>query len=442
MNAADLNDALRMAGRDRLGDGETPLLVLSRIEETLQTLPDRGTMRRLAWRRRAGLLAASVILLALALTLAMPALPGIAEGLSRLPVIGAAFGGKDKAISITDQGIKLTIIKVHYDGLILSVDYRIQSKNPIDWQTGTSSLVVKTDGVEIVNMSDVRSFDPYGVGKLTSDNVYEGKLLFPMTSYRPPDFELELAFRKLSGAFGNWGMKLPVKMDRTIRTVEPDKRTSQVYNDRGMLQIDTVQFTPLSTRVKFSYLFSDDSDKKKFLATIQMKDDRGRVLRVFSPIGVTDGQSLQLLSVYAGAIPKDSRQLIIQAVYVDSDYWKNNDSEIRTTMTEVPTKEHPLKLPQGEAGHIEINNVTYKADRTIVSYRTVGSNPGGQLGFDVFDEDGNYLPWMPEVEELPSLGVRTRTLGPLPKGEPLTFLTRPVVPYLYPGLETVIDIPR
>lgn len=441
MNAADLNDALRLAGRDRREDAQTPLPVLARIEETLQSLPSRGTMRRLAWRRRAGLLAASFILFTLALTLFMPLLPGIAEGLSRLPVIGAAFGGKDKAISVTDHGIKLTIRKVQYDGLILVVDYRIHAKNPIDWQTGTSSFVMKADGLEIVNMSDVLSYYPYGIGALTSANDYEGKFILPMASYRPPEFELELSFRKLTGAFGIWNFKLPVKMDRTIRTVEPDDRASQVYNDEGLLQIGSVQFSPLSTRLKSSYQFSEEAVQKKYLATIQLKDDKGRILRLFTPIGVSDGQSLQL-PVYAEAVPKDARQLIIQAVYIDPNYQKNNNAEIRTVMTETPTKAHPLKLPQGEAGYIEISDVTYKANRTIISYRTVGSNPNGQLNFGVFDQDGVYQPWMPEVEEPPGLGARTRTLGPLEKGEPLTFVTRPVEPFLYPGLEKIIDIPR
>lgn len=439
MNAADMNDMLRVAGQERRSGTEAPPLVLSRIEETLQSLPDRRSMQRLARRRRFGYVAASLILIVLALTVAAPRMPWVADGLNRLPVVGTALGGEGKAMSVTDQGIKLTIERVKYDGLILAVDYRIRSQHPIDWQTGTSSLVMRADGMEIISMRDANTFSPIGAGKLTKPNTYEGTLLVPMTSYRPPEFNLDISFTKLAGAFGAWSFKLPVKMDRTASTLDANKR---VYNSEGVLEIGDMTFTPLSTRVKFKYTFSSaQTSRPKYLAVLQFMDDKDRILRMFAPIGASAGEAAEY-PVYAQAVPKDARRLTIKVAYIDPNYWKNHDQEIRTVMTETPTEAHPLKLPQGEAGYIEISDVQYLADRTVIRYRTVGSNPGDQLNFGVFDEHGVYQPWMPQIEEMPGLAERTRTLGPLDPGAPLTFVTQPAVPFLYPGLETVVDIPR
>ncbi|MEK0314327.1 DUF4179 domain-containing protein [Cohnella sp. 56] len=438
MNAADMNDMLRLAGQERRAGAEAPPLVLSRIEETLQSLPDRRGMQRLARRRRFGYVAASLVLIVLALTMAAR-LPWVADGLNRLSVVGAALRGEGKAMSVTDHGIKLTIEQVKYDGLILAVDYRIRSQHPIDWQTGTSSLVMRADGMEIISMRDANTFFPIGTGKLTKPNIYEGTLLVPMTSYRPPEFKLDISFTKLTGAFGAWSFKLPVKMDRTASTLDSNKR---VYNSEGLLEIGDMTFTPLSTRFKFKYTFSSgQTSPSKYLAILQLVDDKDRILRMFAPISTSGGEAAEY-PVYAQAVPKDARQLTIKVAYIDPNYWKNHDREIRTVMTEAPTKAHPLKLPQGEAGYIEISDVRYLADRTVIRYRTVGSNPGDQLNFGVLDEKGVYLPWMPQIEEMPGLAERTRTLGPLDPGAPLTFVTQPTVPFLYPGLETVVDIPR
>jgi hypothetical protein len=141
---------------------------------------------------------------------------------------------------------------------------------------------------------------------------------------------------------------------------------------------------------------------------------------------------------YMDLVPatNEAESLFIRPFYDDP---RNNkqvelEDQFHTPLMTQPTVEDPLILPLGEAGELQITEIEYLADKTVV--HTKQPNPSG-AGFAIQDEMGDLIPIL-------TLGMGGVTeFKPFPPDAEVTFLTRPTFPATYiPGLEARVDLPR
>lgn len=436
MNAADMDGLLRAAGPERAPD-EAPPYVLARIEETLQTLPDRRGMRALARRRRLGFATAAIVLATLVLMLSAPRVPQLAESLGRLPATGAAFFHPNNWSQTTARGIVVTIGKVEYDGYMLAAEYRIVAERPADWDEQTMSLALNADGAEILKLTDV----PLSTANAlhAEDDVYEGRLEGALPEAYPQSFNLRVAFAQIAGRTGDWTFDIPVK--KIPGATSP--QSVLVTNDWGTLQIIRVTTTPLTTRIDYRILPSESAQSKETTGSpmLQVADDRGNVLsfdRKQMSGHVDENGAYDSLIVPA---PPAGAKRLKFSVAIQDRQAADADMPIYTNIDAPPAAGAPVKLQQGEAGYVEIREIRYFADRTEVDYRIVGSNPERQFIFFLLDAGGKERERLPYSIDKPGLDVQTRIFEPVKAGLPLTFQTRDTLALApVPGLATEIEL--
>lgn len=430
-----------------------PSYVAQRIEETLHALPNREEVRRRVITRRWAYFAASLAVLGVSLgSFAMFSTPEMKSELKRLPVLASLFAKNEGKLgqSVTDQGITFTIRKVVYDGAVFSIGYSLQSdeemsETALDFKMMVDDLPI--DLIEHNKSPDVENL--YLNNRKIDSRNYEGVIQTKLNRYRPATFKLQLDVTHIGNKSGKWSFALPVTWTRLLdkaasetKTIEPSLHKS---NDVLSIKLNQLILDPIRTELKIHYLLKDES--QNMAVAYELADDTGYIYGTAGIYGHYSGQSTEgEVRTFFGGVSSKARYLVFRPYYYNhNDALKYANQEyIRTPMNRLPTAEEPLILPQGDAGRLLITGIEYLDYRTIVHYRTEGSNPSDQsYHFSILDDDGNMLSRIAGGQSEHPIGEGTAEFKPLKPDSAITFLTQPVVPLTYiPELETRIDLPQ
>ncbi|MBB6672357.1 hypothetical protein [Cohnella nanjingensis] len=451
MSSIEIEDALRSWKREEAI--EIPFIVANRIEETLQTLPTRTMLRRQARVRQTTMTAAvSLGILGIA-WLGLVSSGGAPVNLrSLLPSVGAASPAPSATAtaqlpSVKNQGIEFQVTKVDYDGLYLAIHYLIrmgQSGEESEVREGSYPVSKSAKNLPTIDAgilvngvrpsSDQPATLTYPIEEVKGNEegqVYEGTIHAALFDYRPPSFELSLQVSRVGNKKGNWQLNMPVEMLRNSYT---DLNIKEISSN-GILHITGIAANELTTNLRYS-LSPKVEDNAPFADHIELVDDKGKWL----PIYFDEGKVLR-----TAPLPAGTKYITVKVNQVDmeSDSAKAQLYLFKTPLNEKPTQERPLKLPQGDAGYTLITGIEYQKERTVVNYRTVGSNPLQQSAWNLIGEEGIALQALEPYDMTVDLQERTAVYPAISSDEKLTFVTRKTVALTYlPELETRIDIPQ
>ncbi|TJY41514.1 DUF4179 domain-containing protein [Cohnella pontilimi] len=445
MSSVNMDQMLRENAPQRIS--AIPPVVLERIERTLSGLPDRAVMRRRHKIRRWAYAVASMVVLGSAVAgFASFSTPEMQSQMRSLPVIGSLVPLPDSPYerSVKDQGIEFTIKDIIYDGFGLSIEYSLSSDHAIDGRDLEYEL--KVNGLPI--QMAVHDKDGSGAVQVGSRKInfghYEGVLETTLYNYRPASFNLSLEVTKIGIQTGKWSFAIPIEKTSKITVMEPDvSRTNSLFS----MKIEKVSLSPVSTQVNLNYAVIDKS--KSVQIGYFLVGDTGDVIDYdffgfWDPNGV--GADSGRYTSHLSPVPAGSRYLTIRPLYFVADGTPSYSSGVtaRETMNRLPTQDDPIILPQGKAGRLLVTSVQYFPDRTVVRFRTEGSNPVQQSQmFWVEDEHGNH----PKFVHLSKLNLNNKEqmmeFEPFPASGKLVFVTRPIVPLTFtPDMEMRINLPQ
>jgi hypothetical protein len=112
----------------------------------------------------------------------------------------------------------------------------------------------------------------------------------------------------------------------------------------------------------------------------------------------------------------------------------SHEEYIHTALIAQPTQDKPLELPLGEAGNIQITQIDYLSDKTVVHYQY------NIDGFGIEDENGRLLKVLSWGDG--GYGENVAQFEAVEPGTKLTFFTRAYHPVTYlPELELRVNLP-
>ncbi|RKP54170.1 DUF4179 domain-containing protein [Cohnella endophytica] len=456
MNYGEMESMLRRKG-DEGANSPLPGIVNDRIEMTLNRLPKREEMERRSKRIRIfNVAAASLLVMVLAIAgtslfssegigafgkpsnSADPGVRSSAWGTSFVEALHSDRSSPVREVSVTDQGITLTVSDVVYDGNMLRFRYTLRSAEDFDASGVKTSLWI--DGLTIGSTDEAsNSYSTYRFEKRKiKAGEYEGAVAHALTDYRPSTFDLTFMVKHIGEKDGEWRIDSRVEKTNDIVNVDTD---IQKKSEIGSISLDRISLSPVSTQLRYRFNL-----EKKYLGEhvgfgVELSDDQGNIY------GTDSGYYSLTSNTVSGdvwpsyfAVMEGAKQLVLKPFfrnYLTSDV---ANKQFRTTLTSQPTEDDPLILPQGEAGNLLITSIEYMKDKTVIHFDPEGANPFEQSTFGIEDEKGNIIraEWSEE-----SIINHTVSIGPISRDEKLMFLTRPIAKLEYlPELEMSVDLPQ
>ncbi|WP_219641217.1 DUF4179 domain-containing protein [Cohnella sp. CFH 77786] len=444
MSFIDLEGALRRQAAVR--SGEIPANVARRIEETLRALPDRNVLRKKATIRKWTCTAAAVCMLGggLFVSAALSG-PSVKSEIRKVPVVGSLIPAdpSETGQSVTDHGITFTIRDVLYDGRALYIDYEIESDRDMDGYA--LNLDLKMDGVSVGRVFHDKTGNRSSVsvtGQTASPRRSSGIIKAYLSAYRPGAFRMELAISRIGKENGKWSLTRDVNMTSRMTVIESGKKVASGLFD---LELDQFSLSPVSSEISYK-ISAKDSKAEKLMVGFQVVGDRGEVFAIESVmIGNGFPWSNETQKNIFGPVSEGTRYLTIRPFYHIYSKSEPNYGEVtRVEMKKIPSEEEPIVLSQGEAGKLYVTKVEYFQDRTIVRYRTEGTNPLQQSQlFWAERENGSRFETINQT--LPNLNGKENILeiGPVSADAKLYFATRPSVPLTFlPDMQIRVDLPQ
>ncbi|MUT68005.1 DUF4179 domain-containing protein [Paenibacillus sp. NEAU-GSW1] len=381
-----------------------PDAIRLRIDETLLSLnPQKGRSKRSRSITAKGLVAAAALFLLLASTSLFS--PIMAQALSDAPIIGSVFQAiGDAGIRLSDekglvtklneaaedQGIEMTITEVLYDGIRLSIGYRIRTED--DLRPGEVELRI--------NGKEPSSYSSSGNWYQTEDG-YSGILTYDANDKWPKRFNLTIHLKSMdnftrvkegSGVGvikGSWKFKLPVrklKEGLTVRTFDEDPPSTSFGEKQ--IAVTGVILTPAVTAISLN-LTAPDGDSP-FDSRYFVYDDQGRQLESFGSSSTSEAYKegeAHTTKVWVHAAPLQSVPKYLTLKPYNAGY---GSSPATLSKTPVIRNQLPVTIQQGEAGTITVTEIEVLSDKTKVYYYVEGSDPYRQAySLMLEDSDGN-----------------------------------------------------
>ncbi len=395
----------------------TPSIITSRIDETLDRLPEKNTRKK--YRRYPLLIAVIGFVLLLGLSAISPTL---SNAMKEIPVIGSVFQavgnlglqdvseqGLTEQIheSAKDNGVTITIHEVLYDGAELSIGYVVEAEHDL---TSIYDIQLFADNERIYSGGG-------GRGEQMNENQLAEIRNFTVREDLPEEFTLRIQINSLSGVVngewqelkGNWHFTFPVvKLQEGVVSYDFDEKPSKSHQNETMI-VNRATFTPAMAVIYLNFIEPYDQVPRAEVdfhinRGFQVIDDRGMILE---SVGQSSSGSLNQLQntferEYQIKLAPLSRipKFVTIRTYTESLYFDQQGDHGETVTSTAErldpydtadlSSELPIVLNQGAAGDLTITKIERSDELIVLHYEVSGeNNPHRQANtIMIEDEDG------------------------------------------------------
>ena len=337
-----------------------------------------------------GALIAVVLLLGI-----LSAFPASAEQLRKIPVVGKIFdgnifsfvgdsgmiAGQDGGLSsllgaeASDKGVTIKLDEVMYDGARLTISYQVDSVKPDYLMFLSVDTAIKING-ELIHGATYEAKP-----RLLNESQAVGVMTIDLGEQELPDsFELELQIGEVSGVNpddegkwnqveGEWSFKLPVVNSALGDSIYKPLDEGYTAAAKGkLLQLTGYWLTPATTKLSFNYV--GDIDWLGF----QLMDDRGMVIETLDTSFRTDNDGNTAGTVRFAPLAEGTKQIYVTPYRLLVNRENYLSIEERKITTEL-TNQFPITLSQGAIGEVDVKDVQFMPDKTLIYYEVKGKAP-------------------------------------------------------------------
>jgi hypothetical protein len=225
--------------------------------------------------------------------------PAFATILQKLPVIGFIYNNfqsdiglkkaketgmtEDYQKSVESNNIELTITETYFDGVNLSVGYKLKNNSDEEWQlppkigAGATHFLLLKGGNHEFEINGSRVYggfsDEYEV---IGPNEYEGILNFyPHEFPEGNNFTLGLSYTEIMGVNGEWVFDIPVSKKKVEELEHSFLPNQKVNGLGGEITIKSVTFTPTGTELKTETIMEKGRGKDILFSIKELGADNG-----------------------------------------------------------------------------------------------------------------------------------------------------------------------
>ncbi|WP_337103214.1 DUF4179 domain-containing protein [Paenibacillus sp. YIM B09110] len=362
-----------------------PEVVSSRVDQTLLSVKKR---KRVSRKAAIGVTAAAASLALLVGSSFVS--PTIAKALTNTPLIGSVFemigdaglqlsGQKGLATKLNqaaeDQGIRMTVTEVLYDGIRLAIGYTVEADH----------FVSSLDADMLINGEPIETLLSSSSSSKIGHNQYTGYMDYEADGTLPDQFKLTLKLNSIQQysnetgwqtTKGSWKFQLPVsKLTEGISVHSFEELPPSATSGETTLSVKKVTMTPAVTAINVELDGKETAEELGFF----IYDDKGRQLQSFGYRGdnLQSDDKNRYKSEYRirfapiEAIPD---YFIIQPYNLDTSGKQLERSQI----TFNPLQQLPITLSQGDIGSITVTQIEFQPDKTVLHYKVEGSDPFAQ----------------------------------------------------------------
>ncbi|WP_235822729.1 DUF4179 domain-containing protein [Cytobacillus massiliigabonensis] len=375
-----------MNGDKKLQSSELFEEIAFNREDQLQVyarLKGKSDRRSVIGKKKKVFIPAVIVLMIVGAAIYMPSNPVLA--LAKLPFFESIFqflgdGGlkgaatedkQDIQQQQSEDGISMEIQEAVYDGIRLSISYRIKSEEPIkEFNRRKINAHIPFNGFQ---MDKVISNDQF---KQVSDHEVIGYSTFTYTaSEMPDDIKVDFLYR---GAIDYHSTKkkgfrflfdIPIKKTSEIDTIVLNKKQSHNGEE---LTLKEINVSPISTTVKLQYKVPYKNDIYVYSPSIQLLDQNGKMFKELPLTGnnwvpkqIKQGD--QWYTVYDASLlyeqlDEDTKEITMRLVKNKdlSKYMKQKFISLAQAKNQY--------LDFGDMGTIKITNIDQKEDSTVIEY--------------------------------------------------------------------------
>lgn len=225
--------------------------------------------------------------------------------ISNMPIIGSIFKmfnnkayenydkyASDLNMTKESNGLKMTVNKVVYDEVQLSIFYTIESEEEI-------KDMPRFPGAELKINGEQTTFSAGGTGKFMNDNkTFVGSIEYDVAEHNllpkefenkhlkggyidiPDEFELTLNINEIglsNPIKGNWDFNIPVSSEKVNGQVYEKECDIDLSNIVNGYHINTIITTPLNTVIQGTRTDEEDNDPN--MLSFVVFDDKGRYIK-------------------------------------------------------------------------------------------------------------------------------------------------------------------
>ncbi|MBB6635221.1 DUF5643 domain-containing protein [Cohnella thailandensis] len=370
-----------------------PPFLRERLERFYPSIPELALERKLYAHRRRWRLGLSLALLAAIL---------VTVGLTAdIPGLRITEQSDSEKQTVEDQGIKLTLDKVIYDGTRLAIRFKHEKGIEIQPRLG----MLDVDGI-------LKDMQPNGISQSLNKSEKTTILTFERFGGLNNSFDLTIQVNDIidtrasesKKVLGSWNFHATVKdWKSNIRKITYSPPLKASSNDGLEISVAEISVSPLTTNLTYEISYPEEDEEAKLrLDRLRfiLKDDSGVELEPLTSGGYTDGSEgkRNYFITYATLHEKAGElNLIVEETEVaektDSNDGPNRESS-GITATDFPLNgsKLPLTVDQGDSGSITFRKIELATDSTILEFEVKGDYPYERMeAWGIGGEDGQFI---------------------------------------------------
>lgn len=273
--------------------------------------------------------------------------------------------------SIIDHGITLKLKELYYFDNEISYSVVIETDNRIKSDIEQSNNEMNREPWRLLGRPHIKYNDKSinFASRMWTDRISDNKYMAVITIFPETNLSgegiLELHYEEvMMTKNGSWNFKIP------IREVDSKKITFEnlaTKDGRNGLKINYIKMNP--AEISISLNLKQDLTSQEFL-TFNLLTEQGELLERFT--GVDSGLKSQINKeqntkttqyFYKFASPKEGTKELILSPFLEKE-----QQPIKKSVIELNPGELPIKLSQGETGYIEITDINYMKDKTLITF--------------------------------------------------------------------------
>lgn len=299
-------------------------------------------------------------------------------------------------VSVTDQGITLTVDNLAMDDNYINVFYTVESEEPIrllgdeespeQWRINWTAPLFwfKADGRYIdppaQNEIDAYLEDPY---------TLKGMQRFPVAGTLGDTVNLEIYTEEILGKKGRW--HIPLSVDKSSVAVESLTVTPKIRakvttgwngEHRHDITIEKISISPFGNQIVLS------ERAENTFSQFALRDDQGKYLTVI-PTGTYGGNSLikatNIFEFIGGRT--DMKELTLIPIVSGGE----DDGVPAPKMMSVEIGNYPIYMPQSELGGYVMEDLELTKEKAVATYRQEGAVQISHPNLILMDEEGKNL---------------------------------------------------
>jgi Domain of unknown function (DUF4179) len=227
--------------------------------------------------------------------------PTLANVLNKLPMVGHIYKNyqsdiglqKAKEVGLTEEyqktviseDVEVTLTKVYYDGVNLSVGYKVINNSEIEWPdppkmgAGASHFLLLKGSHEFKFNGSKMYGGMSDTFKEVGPREYEGLLQFHPNEFpKENTFTLECSFSEIQGIKGKWNFEVPVTNEKVKEIVHSFEPKTSVKALGGEIIVKKVDFTPTAIGLEtetIRKIKNEDKDHVLLFSIVEVGADQG-----------------------------------------------------------------------------------------------------------------------------------------------------------------------